>query len=300
MCAPAHYPPLSPLPPTPEKAERWFSAPDFRSTIAVVPPADSECWARLQGIRRECRAVGLYRWPPHCNIVYPFVPPRIVNCGGKVPELLDIASAISGLPPFEVRLRHLEIFMHERSVTLILCPETRVLSGGDDGDGHNGEEGDWTYFRSGQNLCSRIHNAAQRGNPDVTASLQRVFVPHISIARFSSELVAQMWKARIEGELRRRPMTFAVLSVHILVRRGAKPFQGMWEIPLRGKSSESAEERVDALRPSSLDAYSHPALSEMFPNEYDANPQRQSRKRPVQVHGRPLSALRRRLRPWYS
>jgi poly(A) polymerase len=41
------------------------------STVALVPPEDS--WAPIQRARYELQDKGLYRWPPHCNLLYPFV-----------------------------------------------------------------------------------------------------------------------------------------------------------------------------------------------------------------------------------
>ena len=44
------------------------------STVALVPP--EEAWPPLQATRAALRDGGLYRWPPHVNLLYPFLPPR--------------------------------------------------------------------------------------------------------------------------------------------------------------------------------------------------------------------------------
>ena len=48
-------------------------AKQHSSTVALVPP--ESVWAPLQQARLNLRDKGLYRWPPHLNLLYPFVPP---------------------------------------------------------------------------------------------------------------------------------------------------------------------------------------------------------------------------------
>ena len=44
----------------------------YTSTVALVPP--EEAWLAIQQARESLRDKGLYRWPPHINLLYPFVP----------------------------------------------------------------------------------------------------------------------------------------------------------------------------------------------------------------------------------
>ena len=44
----------------------------YTSTVALVPP--EEAWLPIQQARESLRDKGLYRWPPHINLLYPFVP----------------------------------------------------------------------------------------------------------------------------------------------------------------------------------------------------------------------------------
>ena len=41
------------------------------STIALVPP--DEAWETVQALRYTLEDKGVYRWPPHVNLLYPFV-----------------------------------------------------------------------------------------------------------------------------------------------------------------------------------------------------------------------------------
>lgn len=299
MCA-ARRPPRPLPPPAAVKAPApWFGSLDHRSTIAILPPAGT-AWERLQAMRRECRAVGLYRWPPHCNVFYPFLPARFVSRGRDVPQLREMSLAISKLPPFEVRLRNCDVFVHERSVTLILCPETRRLRA-DRGGNAAGVAEQWSGYRSPQNSITRLYAAVELASPEVAAQMRRCFVPHVSVARFSCKFVAHAWKARLNRDLARQPICFEVHAAHILTRSGSEPFQGTWDIPLRG-SRKKCQPMVnfpdENLAPSDLKPYAHPSLREMFPLEYPATDSRR-RKWPLVVYGRSLTSYKRRRLPWY-
>jgi len=44
------------------------------STVCMVPPDSAvDVWEQLTKARRQLRDPGLYRWPPHANLLYPFV-----------------------------------------------------------------------------------------------------------------------------------------------------------------------------------------------------------------------------------
>ena len=42
------------------------------TSLCIVPPDDSPEWRAVQATRLEMRDAGIYRWPPHCNLIYPF------------------------------------------------------------------------------------------------------------------------------------------------------------------------------------------------------------------------------------
>jgi hypothetical protein len=69
----------------------------FESALAIVPPDDM--WPALQRARTEQRDAGLLRWPPHANVLYPFVPLQHFDKLGPA-----LADALKDLPPFTVTL----------------------------------------------------------------------------------------------------------------------------------------------------------------------------------------------------
>jgi len=47
---------------------------DHAYTVCMVPPSDAiEAWDAITRARTQLRDPGLYRWPPHVNLLYPFV-----------------------------------------------------------------------------------------------------------------------------------------------------------------------------------------------------------------------------------
>jgi len=69
----------------------------FESALAIIPPG--EAWPPLQRARTEQRDAGLIRWPPHANLLYPFVPLQHFDKLGPA-----LAKALQDLPPFTITL----------------------------------------------------------------------------------------------------------------------------------------------------------------------------------------------------
>lgn len=64
------------------------------STVAMVPP--DETWTPIQRARREVGDAGLLRWPPHCNLIYPFVPPKVWTRRPGVPGVPGGGGLLAG------------------------------------------------------------------------------------------------------------------------------------------------------------------------------------------------------------
>ena len=88
----------------------------YETTVAIIPP--DEAWGPIQALRLQLRDSGLYRWPPHINLLYPFVP---VECFSDACSRL--AESLVHIEPFDVTLAELRLFKRKTSATLWLCPE---------------------------------------------------------------------------------------------------------------------------------------------------------------------------------
>ena len=67
------------------------------TSLCITPPDDSPAWQAVQATRMELRDAGVYRWPPHCNFIYPFaVQPRLAAGAAR--------RACATVKPFRMRL----------------------------------------------------------------------------------------------------------------------------------------------------------------------------------------------------
>jgi len=85
------------------------------STLALVPP--EEAWPPIQDVRERLRDKGLYRWPPHINLLYPFVPEDDFAAAADA-----LAPAAASNPPFELSLDAFGVFGGRHRGVLYLCP----------------------------------------------------------------------------------------------------------------------------------------------------------------------------------
>ena len=88
------------------------------ATVALVPPSTPAdrvaVWERLQGTRATLKDRGYYRWPPHINLLYPYLDPASDVHGEVLPALAAAAATVS---PFRVTLKTLGTFGgHTRGV----------------------------------------------------------------------------------------------------------------------------------------------------------------------------------------
>ena len=75
----------------------------YTSTVALVPP--EVAWLPIQQARESLRDKGLYRWPPHINLLYPFVPEEHFAQAADA-----LAPAAAATPPFELTLDTFGVF----------------------------------------------------------------------------------------------------------------------------------------------------------------------------------------------
>ena len=91
----------------------------YETTVAIIPP--DEYWGAIQALRLQLRDSGLYRWPPHINLLYPFVPVKFF------PEACSrLIDALREQRPFDITLNELRLFKRKTSATLWLAPEPSI------------------------------------------------------------------------------------------------------------------------------------------------------------------------------
>jgi len=171
------------------------------STLAIVPP--DEVWEPIQQARKEVRDAGLLRWPPHCNLIYPFVPPKHY---GKV--LGGFGRALAAVEPFDITLSQFEAFHRKTSSVLWLKPETSVPG-----------------------VIDEVHRALAEEFSTTNNTPWRGFTPHFTISHFESREACDEAAARL-GEWW-QPITFHVDQIHVMSRKGpVKPFTLRYRVRL--------------------------------------------------------------------
>lgn len=181
------------------------------TSAAIIPPPPA--WPAIQAARTLVRDRGLWRWPPHANLLYPFVAPRLFGVAAPV-----LAGALSSVPPFEVELRELRLFVHSpRSATLWLHPEP-----------------------SRPGALVDLEDALQAALPHADAQTEGhggVFTAHFTVGHFEGEAAALSARDAIlasgwEG------VRFSVREVCLMARDGPDgQFEPAYWVPLGAGSA---------------------------------------------------------------
>lgn len=87
------------------------------TALCIIPPRSQ--WTKVDQLRSHYdRAYG--KWPPHVNLVYPFVQ---VDALPRAAEAVQSAAAQQGRKPFSVCLDSADVFQHRNDNTIYLHDE---------------------------------------------------------------------------------------------------------------------------------------------------------------------------------
>lgn len=97
---------------------------DYAATVCIVPhESDVLAWERVGQARRELKDPGLFRWPPHINLLYPFVS-FDARSGLALRDLAgNLSCAAAHHLPFNLRMSSLGCFGSRKRGVLWLKPE---------------------------------------------------------------------------------------------------------------------------------------------------------------------------------
>ena len=182
-------------------------AKQHSSTVALVPP--EEVWPQVQAARTALRDKGLYRWPPHMNLLYPFVEPALVIRSMQPdPRHLFaaalLASSLEALAPPVITLDALACFGGRSRGVLYACCSSDVDT--------EALQQMQEALQASMPFCDdqqRKNEGGKRGS----------FTPHMTLSHFSSREEAEAAKALLAPTW--QPLTFSCAqAVHLMYREG--------------------------------------------------------------------------------
>mmetsp|Transcript_41731 Transcript_41731/g.65162 ORF Transcript_41731/g.65162 Transcript_41731/m.65162 type:complete len:384 (+) Transcript_41731:130-1281(+) len=196
----------------------------YETTIALIPP--DEVWGPVQNLRLKLRDAGLYRWPPHINLLYPFIAEKYI------PEVLStLEEAGEGVEPFEVTLGEFGLFKTKGTATLWLRPDTP----------HDALDCLQQALQDAVPICNeqRARNSGYTGHMTVT---------HLTPDSFEDLQEGRDWHDRCDQLMNEcqqswNPISFTCREVHIMARRG---MEGQFKLKhrIRLGGDVAAEERI--------------------------------------------------------
>ncbi|KAL7488260.1 hypothetical protein ACHAW6_013844 [Cyclotella cf. meneghiniana] len=203
-----------------------FDFPSQKShcvTICMVPPSIAKsAWSRLTSARKACRDPGFYRWPPHVNLLYPFLEP-IFNIDGS----LDGASVVT--KKHEIRNQFMdEVTRHLSNAAKQVMPFDVSL----DSFGCFGGKSRGVLWSNPKSHYSSIGNNAKDADPLVHLQnmletqfpmcndqrKQGSFTPHMTISHYAN--LSDAIEAKDELQSTWEPVSFRVSELYMLQRTG--------------------------------------------------------------------------------
>ena len=222
----------------PEKSAADPRKSHCTTVCAVPPPSATVAWSALTRARRELRDPGFYRWPPHANLLYPFLELRSMKKRkGRVGDedeeplfdqdmLHSLSSAAARCQPFQVTIDRFGTFGGAGRGVLWAYPRSHTLR--DDHTANNsskvGEDDD--AFCNPSEPMILLQSYLEQEFPTCTEQRkQRSFHPHITLSHYGSVDEASKAMKHVTGWW--EPITYEQSEVYVLRRVGD---EGQFEI----------------------------------------------------------------------
>ncbi|KAG7357366.1 2'-5' RNA ligase superfamily-domain containing protein [Nitzschia inconspicua] len=229
-------------------------------TVCMVPPPENvHIWETVSQLRHQLRDPGYFRWPPHVNLLYPFLQlDREASWEGKDSEwTLDgivqrLEAATATIPPFHVHLNRFGTFGGTNRGVLWLHPDsTPVVVGACVDVASTARSPPLIALQETlEKAFPMCRDQSQKGE-------QGRFVPHMTVSHFPSRdeaLNAQETVQHILDSSSCCDLTFLVDRIYLLERMGDYgQFLRVAEIALGTSSVHSASEGSSTVKTSILE-----------------------------------------------
>ena len=191
-------------------------------TVCMVPPPEAEkVWKTVGDMRKQLKDPGYYRWPPHANLLYPFLE---VHNSEHLPEILaQLQSAASQIEPFSICLHQLGTFGGKQRGVLWLRPDSST-------------EGDPNGLVP---PLTQLHRKLEEAFPMCRDQTKGgVFTPHMTLSHFENLDDALAAQKEIEQDFAEQQcqLDFVLDRIYLLRRQGdSGQFLRVADIGLGGK-----------------------------------------------------------------
>ena len=199
-------------------------------TVCMVPPESSErVWEHVTQCRADLRDPGLFRWPPHANLLFPFLKrstsTTITNNDHNTehddnndtvdPDILDgLLKACRQCDPFTVRLQQLGVFGGKKRGVLWLYPDSRIRSG------KQQDDDDQAVVEPLVRLQSLLVESFPTCNDqNLKSSTEEGFNPHMTLSHFVNLDEAEAARRRLQPDWP-TDLEFSVDTIYLLERTG--------------------------------------------------------------------------------
>ena len=200
-----------------DNLESNFNMPSRKShclTICLVPPPSAtKVWEKLMAIRRECKDPGFYRWPPHANILYPFLEPAYGEEAGESNDdkhvkfrnevAAHLSKAVMKCEPFDVTINSFGTFGDKRRGVMWAYPTSKSVKPCEDNE----------------EPLINLHNMLEQQFP-MCNDLRKTgaFHPHMTISHYATYSGALAAKEKIESGW--ESVSFRAQEIYLLERLG--------------------------------------------------------------------------------
>jgi len=226
---------------TKEEENDYFNLPSSRKshcyTICMVPPPSAtQAWEELTAIRKQCRDPGFYRWPPHANILYPFLEPKYDEESEQSKDdqrmafrnemAMQLSKAAERCEPFDVTIDTFGTFGGKQRGVMWAYPRSEYIQSTTT---NNDKELEPLHYLHRQLEVQFQMCKDQRKGGE--------FNPHMTISHYANNDDAEVAKEEIESNW--KPLSFHVPEIYLLERKGDDgQFKIAATIPL-GKGSKT-------------------------------------------------------------
>jgi len=209
-----------------QSSDEFFNTPSRKShcmTISLVPPPSAtRAWEQLTAVRKECKDPGFYRWPPHANILYPFLEP-VYNEGdsddGKKESkdvqlsrfrnemAMHLKKAAQQCKPFDLTIDSFGTFGGKQRGVLWAYPKSKYTQeSSDDQD-------------ADQEPLIRLHGLLEQHFPMCKDQRKGgAFHPHMTVSHYENNDNALAAKKGVESGW--KLVSFHVPEIYLLQRKG--------------------------------------------------------------------------------